>query len=110
MPPTVISLLCLLLLPLGGPSTDSSTKIDFKNFTYPWNHHLEDDVPMSWRWRAVSYLNSSISVKDGEHLSAEDDGTYVTLAVDNVIWGDLDGDGKPEAAVKLTYHSGGTAH
>jgi hypothetical protein len=110
MSPAIAVILCLLVLPLDSPSNNSADKVDFKNFSYPWNSHLEFGVPSTWRWREVSYLNRSIKVQLGRHDFEGDEIPSPALTVDDVLWGDLDGDGKPEAAVTLTYFSGGTAH
>ena len=106
-----VALLCVLL-PLANAPKGSAASTDFKNFSYPWNRHLEFGVPMSWGWKNVKYLSGSIKVKDGEHFFKNGNGPLqrTVLSVENVIWGDLDNDGKPEAVVTLNYSTGGTAN
>lgn len=69
-------------------------KIDFKNFTY--------DI------QSLDGENKSkVTVEDGNYSRMSEDDKYY-LSVQDVAYGDLDGDGKEEAAVGLIENTGGT--
>ena len=79
-------------------------KVDFKNFNLAWNRSLTHGVPVDWHWADPASLHSSISIKKGFHEfyypgEPKDSLQIETVSVDKVIYGDLDGDGKEEAAV-----------
>ncbi len=67
--------------------------IDFRNFTSP----------------AFAGL-ASVHLRNGDYCSPPNDGTCVTLG--QVAFGDLTGDGKPEAAITLAavFHFGNGSH
>ncbi len=60
-------------------------KVDFKNFTY--------EIPNS---------SVKITIEDGQFLSKDQQSS---LALDEVVFGDVDGDGKDEAIVSTTYRT-----
>lgn len=73
------------------------TKVDFKNFTYP--AFCAGEEP------------ENVTVKDGEFSKETQEDGYVDrfyFDVRDVAFGDLTGDGKPEAAVITNCNTGGT--
>ena len=73
------------------------TKVDFKNFTYP--AFCAGEKP------------ENVTVKDGEFSKETQEDGYVDrfyFDVRDVAFGDLTGDGKPEAAVITNCNTGGT--
>lgn len=93
-------------------------QIDFKNFSFPWDHDLAEppsDPASPWHWiHQVPKLR--VHVTNGMHRFYEPGQNQSEreraplISVDSVIYGDLYGDGKDEAAVHLNYSTGGTAN
>lgn len=69
-------------------------KVDFRNFTYEIES-LDGEA------------KEKITVEDGNYSRETEDEKYY-FAVQDVIYGDLDGDGKEEAAVGIIVNTGGT--
>lgn len=65
--------------------------IDFENFTYP----VGEGAPVTVAQGAAQRGNAG-------------DPGYIFVRVEDVLKGDMDGDGQPEAAVTLLYNTGGT--
>ena len=82
--------------------------VDFNNFVYPWQKaELVEDL----RW--LSSFKESILLRDGEHIFSDGDQCERMcpfLAVQQVTYEDVNRDGRQDAIVTLSYHSGGTAH
>lgn len=110
----VLAILSLATVRTNAQKLTAIRQIDFDNFTYAWSDALAD-VPISWNW-LDSLPDKHIRVVDGLHhfysrTQDPDERRYSPLlSVDSVTYGDLDGDGKEEAIVALTYHTGGTAN
>ncbi len=96
----------------------SIRQVDFKNFTYPLSGHLLGHDSLEWlntpthpaanrkiiQLVSGSQLNKISSVMvDGKEY-----GQYEGFTFESVSYGDAIGDGKEEAIIVLTYHSGGT--
>jgi hypothetical protein len=84
------------------------TKVDFKNFDYPWDAP-GIGVPTAWKW-LDGRPRSTLRVTGGRHdftSSEPSEGGYVTVW--SVTYGDVTGDGRDEALVDLLYSTGGTA-
>ena len=84
--------------------------VDFRNFEYPVLR-LEERrrVPDTWRWLAALPPVRVRLVKG--RFDEPTDGSYAGpyFMWQSTVWGDLDGDGREEAAVLLRYGTGGTA-
>lgn len=65
--------------------------VDFENFTYP----VGEGPPVAVAQGAAQRGNAG-------------DPGYIFVRVEDVLKGDMDGDGQPEAAVTLLYNTGGT--
>ena len=75
------------------------TSVDFKNFTYPAY--------------CIGDTAQKITVKDGEYLKETQEDGYVdrfSFSVMDVAFGDLTGDGKPEAVILSVCNTGGTGN
>lgn len=75
------------------------TKIDFKNFTYPA--------------LCIGEEARNVTVKNGEFSEEKQEEGYVDRFYFNVMdvaYGDLTGDGKPEAAILTVCNTGGTGN
>jgi hypothetical protein len=84
--------LLLMLLTAGQPFA-SIRDVDFKNFTFP------------------SFAGvRSVPLVNGDYCSPPDRDTCISLA--RVVFGDLTGDGKPEAAITLgaSFRTGNGSH
>ncbi|MGA8073926.1 MAG: hypothetical protein WB995_10640 [Candidatus Acidiferrales bacterium] len=96
----------------GAQHITALRQIDFKNFTYAWNDEPQD-VPETWHW-LTSPTKMRVRTINGIHHfhNADLDDTVPAprISVDDVAYGDLDGDGVEEAAVTLNYGTGGTAN
>ena len=90
--------LCNVFVP-GVYAQGDITTIDFKNFTYP--AYCVGDAPQK------------ITVMDGEFLKETQEDGYVdrfSFSVMDVAFGDLTGDGKPEAVILSICNTGGTGN
>jgi len=102
------------MLVVASPrGTSSIRQIDFKNFTYPWDG---GGAPADqWHW-IDSIPSTTVHLAAGVHRFWDEvpeglDRSYAPgLWLESVTYGDLDGDGKEEAAVDLNYSGGGTAN
>jgi hypothetical protein len=101
--------------PADIPKTTEVRRVDFKNFSFPWDEEMGDasSVPSISRW--ISPLpQERIQVVRGIHhfYSPSQDELEreraPLISVDSITYGDLDGDGMEEAAVHLNYSTGGT--
>ncbi len=79
-------------------------EIAFRNFDYPWDRP-RIAVPAAWRW-LDRIPKSTPHVAAGRRDFTS--GGYVMVA--SVTYGDLNGDGRDEAAVELLFSTGGTAN
>lgn len=109
--PALIILALMIVVVL--PANNSIRKIDFKNFTYPWD---DDPNPLdSWHWMS-SVSTTKVTLSGGVHRfwkeveDGEDRDRAPGLWMQSVTYGDLDGDQQEEAAVDLNYSGGGTAN
>ncbi len=87
------------------------SEIDFRNFDYAWDAP-KLGAPAAWKWLEEK-PKSSVHVVDGRHDFSESEspaGTYRGgyLMIRSVTYGDLNGDGRDEAAVDLLFSTGGT--
>ena len=108
----VVSLLLALSTLVGATDKPSDIRaIDFKNFSFPWNHQVARADRSTWNWIA-SRPQTLIHVENGIHFFREagqsDSHFGPRISVDSVTYGDLDGDRSEEAAVHLNYGTGGT--
>jgi len=90
---------CLIILSLYVSAQGDITKIDFKNFTYPA--------------LCVGEVSENLTVKDGEYLKETQQDGYVdrlSLTIMDVAFGDVTGDGKPDAAIISVCNTGGTGN
>jgi hypothetical protein len=83
-------------------------QVDFKNFTYPLSGPLLGHSAMSWLGdpRNGYSKRSPIRLLHGVDEMRGEDGSGFTF--DSVQYADVTGDGKEDAIVVLTYHTGGT--
>jgi len=82
--------------------------VDFSNFVYPWQ---EAELVEDLRW--LNSFKASILLRDGEHIFSEGDQCErmcPLLTVQQITYEDVNKDGRQDAIVTLSYHSGGTAH
>jgi hypothetical protein len=107
-PMRLLALGVLLCVSVGTAPTQSSIRqIDFKNFTYPLRGPLLGHGAMSWLGDPKNRYSNRPPVRliSGADLNSED-GSGFTFG--SVQYADLTGDGKEDAVVVLTYHTGGT--
>ena len=88
---TIIGFVFFVLVPVTF-AQNNIREVDFKNFTY--EAFCADDEP------------SEINVKNGEFLDESEN--YFRFSVQSVNYGDLNADGKEEAAIVTVCHPGGT--
>ena len=112
----------LLFLLAGGLCAANALQpirqIDFRNFTFPWEGSFPDDgldVPSEWHWMYGSPQSKLVLVNgrsdiNEENLPQDVRGSLPLVTFESVTYGDLSADGAEDAAVNLTYHSGGTAN
>lgn len=90
-------LACLLFLVVSAQAQNDIHKVDFKNFTYEIGVEGEDKI--------------KATVKNGEYMRQtkdRDDDLY--FEVSGVEYGDLTGDGRDEAVVRILYNTGGSGN
>jgi len=86
---------------------------DFRESVYPWDE--PSGVPSMWRWMSTS-SERGIRLNDGRYSFHESNPPQPEpegaerIQLTSITYGDLNGDGKEEAAVALNYGSGGTAN
>lgn len=104
-------------LSAGIPKTNEIRRLDFKNFSFPWDEEMGEatSVPTSWHWidplpqeqiRVVRGIHRFYSPGQDEYEREH----APLISVDSITYGDLDGDGIEEAAVHLNYSTGGTSN
>jgi hypothetical protein len=104
-----------ILLVAAPPGRSSIRQVDFRNFAYLWNGGAEpENLENPWHW-IESIPSTTVRLEGGVHRFWEEaeDGDRSRapgLWFESVKYGDLDGDGKEEAAVDLNYSGGGTAN
>ena len=103
-----------MLLVVAVPRTTTSIRqIDFRNFAYPWDG--AGPPADLWHW-IDSVPSTTVHLADGVHRFWDeveqglDRSSAPGLWLQTVTYGDVDGDGKEEAAVDLRYSGGGTAN
>lgn len=79
---------------LSATAQNDIRKVDFRNFTYDIQS-LDGES------------KSKITVEDGNFSRISEDDKYY-FSIEDVVYGDLDGDGKEEAAVGIIENTGGT--
>jgi len=98
----------LLLLAMALTGATKINEVDFKNFDYPWAEP-RTAVPAAWKWLDGT-PRSALRVKGGRHeFSPAEPFPDGYAMVQSVTYGDINGDGRDEAAVDLLYSTGGTA-
>jgi len=112
----VLVLLAATALSNGAPKDMDIRSIDFKNFSFAWDSKMENPPSYDaspWHW-LLSLPQSRIHVVNGVHHFYEPNESQLEheraprVTVDQVVFGDLGGNGMEEAAVHLNYSSGGT--
>jgi hypothetical protein len=92
--------------------TASVHQFDFKNASYAWEEPTHG-VPSKWQWLA-ELPHGSVRLTNGQHRFSDSGGepgeTVPYLQLISVTYGDLNRDGREEAAVNLLYSTGGTAN
>jgi len=96
----------------------SIRQIYFKNFTYPLSGHLLGHDGLEWldnpphpatNRKTIHLINGSqLSKTSSVIVEGREYGQYEGFTFESVSYGDAIGDGKEEAIIVLTYHSGGT--
>ena len=81
-------------------------EIDFTNADYPFALQKFYSVPGEWHW--LSMIPEGRIRLTGGKLKLDSGGRYLQLM--SVTYGDLDNDGREEAAVDLLFSTGGTAN
>lgn len=92
-------IVCFVVMSLGAVAQSDITKVDFKNFTY--------------EAFCASEEAEKVTVKDGSFAKETQQDGYVDrfyFDVRDVAFGDLTGDGKPDAAVISVCNTGGTGN
>ncbi|MGH8454272.1 MAG: hypothetical protein ACRESW_06950 [Nevskiales bacterium] len=87
-----------MLKTLRAPTTQATgdiRRVDFRNFKYPALCAEETDLP------------GGIPVRQGEYIREDEDGRF-SFGVFSVSYGDLTGDGQPEAVIAASCNTGGT--
>ncbi|MBK7929590.1 MAG: VCBS repeat-containing protein [Bryobacterales bacterium] len=94
---------------VAAAQSERST-VDFRNFEYPLpNMEEKGEMPATWKW-LPSVLKTRVRIRNGEFREPTPDlGPGPSVRWVSTVWGDLDGDGREEAAVLLRYGTGGTA-
>ena len=96
-----------MILVMALAAANKISDVDFKNFNYAWDASLIA-VPSAWKW-LEGEPRSTLRVVGGRHdFSPDEPGGYVMVW--SVTYGDLNRDGRDEAAVDLIYGTGGTAN
>jgi hypothetical protein len=109
----------LLCLSAGIASAQSTIRqIDFKNFTYPLRGPLLGHSAMSWlgdprngysRRNPIRLINGEDLTRDSSFvMDGKEYVQYSGFTFQSVSYSELTGDGKEDAIVVLTYHTGGT--
>jgi hypothetical protein len=88
-------------------------KVDFRNYEYPWDPPMLG-APETWTWLQEK-PGTSAQLRDGKHDFSDSEtpeGSYhgVHLTFSSVTYGDLNHDGKDDAAVDLLFSTDGTLH
>jgi hypothetical protein len=104
-------------LTAGIPKTDEIRRLDFKNFSFPWDEEMGEasSVPTISRWISPLPQEYIRAVRGTHHFYSPGQDELEReqaplISVDSITYGDLDGDGIEEAAVHLNYSTGGTSN
>jgi hypothetical protein len=104
-------------LTAGIPKTDEIRRLDFKNFSFPWDEEMGEasSVPTISRWISPLPQEHIRAVRGTHHFYSPGQDELEReqaplISVDSITYGDLDGDGIEEAAVHLNYSTGGTSN
>ncbi len=105
-----------LLLCLGWAAIQSLQagggvrKVDFANSVYPWRESASWPDDLEWQGTAetnlIQLLNGQWELPDEDSIQRRFSG----LVLDEVVYGDLQGDSREEAVVVLRFESGGTMY
>jgi hypothetical protein len=87
-------LLAIFCAPINAQGGGSIRRVNFRNFTYPFENKDFQDIPKFIKVQRGKY--------DEPHESLIN---YMYLRVKDIIYGDLTGDGQEEAAVLVLYGS-----
>lgn len=88
-------LACLLFFVGSAQAQNDIRKVDFKNFTYETDNAIEE--------------KTRVTVKNGEFYSKKEDESLY-FEVSGVEYGDLTGDGRDEAIIRILYNTGGSGN
>jgi hypothetical protein len=95
---------------LSGQTSQQSQDIDFRNFAYPFPSERFVAVPDKFTWMSMN-VRSTVRLVNGRYdFEKETNSTGPSIILDKVAYGYLTSDKQLDAAVVLTYHSGGTAN
>jgi hypothetical protein len=105
---TSLAVIAVLTLSVVGFAQSTVQSVDFNNFSYPWSNSFDAGLASvsTWKWMDVRGV-SRLDLQKGFHSFGPTDGY---LRVESVTYGDLDGDGRDDAAIDLTRGSGGSAN
>jgi hypothetical protein len=109
MPTRIAVTFCAVLL-VTLAAAENIRGVKFSEFTFPWSDPLVNGVPSAWRWMDKTPRGTLRLVKGRHDFSARSDPAHDGyLVLHSTTYGDLDGDGRDEAAVELRFGTGGTA-
>lgn len=100
----------LMSVVFAAAAQSERSTVDFRNFEYPLpNMEEKGEMPASWKW-LPSVPTTRVRIRNGEFREPTPDlGPGPSVSWVSTVWGDLDGNGRPEAAVDLRYQTAGTA-
>ena len=100
----------LMSVVFAAAAQSERSTVDFRNFEYPLpNMEEKGEMPASWKW-LPSVPTTRVRIRNGEFREPTPDlGPGPSVRWVSTVWGDIDGDGRPEAAVDLRYQTAGTA-
>jgi hypothetical protein len=116
LPCAFLVLVAATILSKSAPKEADIRSINFKNFSFPWDHRMEHPPsygPSPWHW-SKSLPESKIQVVNGMYRFYEPNQSRLEreraplLRVHAVVYGDLNADGTEDAAIHLNYSTGGT--
>jgi hypothetical protein len=94
----------LLCASIGWAGEQS--KVDFKNFSYPWRYHSGWPARLQWLDSSEQHRVQLVNGRWTEEQEAN--GPFSGLTLEEVQLADVTGDGQAEAIVILRYDTGGT--